>query len=110
MERWFFLAEATSLRNISRLTSNEVFFSSKTASGRTTDSCCSGRVHPTERLCLSDWKVSVGWTPRRYTVMNQARRFGNYCQMFGKGGWLKCHEARLKLEAEKDSAPVGDNQ
>ena len=36
------------------------------------------------------------WNPRRYAVMNQARRFGNYCQMFGKGGWLKCHEERLK--------------
>ena len=38
------------------------------------------------------------WNPRRYAVMNQARRFGNYCQMFGKGGWLKCHEERLKAE------------
>lgn len=25
------------------------------------------------------------WNPRRYAVMNQARRFGNYCQRFGKG-------------------------
>ena len=38
------------------------------------------------------------WNPRRYAVMNQARRFGNYCQRFGKGGWLKCHEERLKAE------------
>ncbi len=47
---------------------------------------------------------------------HQARRFGNYCQMFGKGGWLKCHEARLRQEAEnagaevEKAAPVGDNQ
>jgi len=33
--------------------------------------------------------------------MNQARRFGNYCQMFGKGGWLKCHGEKAKAgEAE----------
>ena len=38
------------------------------------------------------------WNPRRYAVMNQARRFGNYCQMFGKGGWLKCHEEKAKAE------------
>ena len=39
--------------------------------------------------------------PRRYAVMNQTSRFGNYCQMFGKGGWLKCHEERLMQKAEK---------
>ena len=36
------------------------------------------------------------WNPRHYAVMNQARHFGKYCQMFGKAGWLKCHEERLK--------------
>ena len=44
-------------------------------------------------------KAEFGWyDPRRYIVMNQARRFGNYCQLFGKGGWLKCHEERLEQE------------
>lgn len=44
-------------------------------------------------------KAEYGWyDPRRYIVMNQARRFGNYCQLFGKGGWLKCHEERLEQE------------
>ncbi len=56
-------------------------------------------------------EAEFGWyTPRRWIVMNQARRFGNICQKFGKGGWLKCHEARLKLEAEKDAAPACGNQ
>ena len=69
-----------------------------------------------DRFKRNGYKVAEAefgwWNPRRYAVMNQARRFGNYCQMFGKSGWLKCHEARLKqeAEAEKDAAPVGDNQ
>lgn len=47
-------------------------------------------------------KTEFGWcNPRRWIVMNQARRFGNYCQMLGWSGWLKCHEKRLKAgEAE----------
>ena len=48
------------------------------------------------------------WNPRRYAVMNQARRFGNYCQRFGKGGWLKCH--RDRLEARMAAKPTGDGQ
>ena len=29
-----------------------------------------------------------GWAdPRRYLLMNRARRFGNYCQMFGWEAW-----------------------
>ena len=44
-------------------------------------------------------KAEYGWyNPRRWIVMNQARRFGNCCQLFGKGGWLKCHEERLERE------------
>ena len=73
-----------------------------------------------DRFKRNGYKVAEAefgwWNPRRYAVMNQARRFGNYCQMFGKGGWLKCHEARLKQEAEDTGAeaekagPAGDNQ
>lgn len=33
-------------------------------------------------------KAEYGWwNPRRYIVMNQARRFGNICQALGWGGW-----------------------
>ena len=33
-------------------------------------------------------KAEFGWyNPRRYVVMNQARRFGNICQIFGWGAW-----------------------
>lgn len=47
-------------------------------------------------------KAEYGWyNPRRYIVMNQARRFGNYCQMFGKDGWLKCKADREAYEAGK---------
>lgn len=27
------------------------------------------------------------WDPRRYLMMNRARRYGNYCQMFGWEAW-----------------------
>ena len=46
-------------------------------------------------------EAEFAWcNPRRWIVMNQARRFGNICQKFGRGGWLKCHEDRLKAGAE----------
>jgi len=52
-----------------------------------------------ERFKRNGYKVAAfefGWyNPRRYVVMNQARRFGNICQAFGKSGWLKCHRDRL---------------
>ena len=52
-----------------------------------------------ERFKRNGYKVAsseFGWyNPRRYVVMNQARRFGNLCQAFGKSGWLKCHRDSL---------------
>lgn len=33
-------------------------------------------------------KAEFAWyDPRRYAVMNQARRFGNYCRLFGWAAW-----------------------
>ena len=59
-----------------------------------------------DRFKRNGYKVAeaeFGWyNPRRWIVMNQARRFGNICQALGKGGWLKCH--RDRLEAEKTEA------
>lgn len=52
-------------------------------------------------------KAEFGWyNPRRYIVMNQARRFGNICQIAGWDGWASdcncavCQKARAK---EKES-------
>ena len=40
-------------------------------------------------------KAAFGWwNPRRYIVMNQARRFGNCCQLFGWKAWLAPSEAK----------------
>ena len=59
-----------------------------------------------DRFKRNGYKVAEAefgwWNPRRYAVMNQARRFGNYCQMFGKSGWLKCHRDRLEAEKAKE--------
>lgn len=38
-----------------------------------------GRRSARRRFCALD--------PRRYLLMNRARRFGNYCQMFGWEAW-----------------------
>ena len=35
------------------------------------------------------------FNPRRYIVWNQARRFGNYCELFGWSAWCSPCEARL---------------
>ena len=65
-----------------------------------------------DRFKRNGYKVAeaeFGWyNPRRWIVMNQARRFGNICQKFGRSGWLKCHQDRL--EAEKAAGPAGDAQ
>lgn len=49
-------------------------------------------------------KAEFGWyNPRRYVVMNQARRFGNYCQLFGWNAWnadCTCSVCRKKREKE----------
>lgn len=51
-------------------------------------------------------KAEYGWyNPKRYIVMNQARRFGNICQTFGRDGWFNpcqckvCKKAKGKIDA-----------
>ena len=50
-------------------------------------------------------KAQFGWyNPRRYIVMNQARRFGNVCQLFGWKAWCspcECAVCRKKKEGAK---------
>ena len=59
----------------------------------------------------SKYKVAeseFGWyNPRRYVVMNQARRFGNICQLFGWGAWTTdciCTVCRKRREKEVQEA------
>ena len=43
------------------------------------------------------------WNPLRYIVMNQARRFGNLCQLFGWSAWTspcECAVCRKKRESK----------
>lgn len=61
-------------------------------------------------------KAEFGWyNPRRYAVMNQARRFANCCRLFGKGGWVQCkadreaYEAEQALKAAGKAAPKAEN-
>ena len=65
-----------------------------------------------ERFRRNGHKVAMagfGWcNPRRWIVMNPARRFGNYCQRLGWSGWLKCHRDRLKAGMVADA--TGDGQ
>ena len=53
-------------------------------------------------------KAEFGWyNPRRYVVMNQARRFGNICQIFGWNAWLTdcvCAVCRKRRENEVKEA------
>ena len=53
-------------------------------------------------------KHKFGWyDPRRYIVMNQARRFGNICQLFGWGAWTTdciCTVCRKRREKEVQEA------
>lgn len=44
-------------------------------------------------------KAKYSWyNPKRYIVMNQARRFGNICQAFGWDAWLAGAEQRKKRQ------------
>ena len=49
-------------------------------------------------------KAEYGWyNPLRYVVMNQARRFGNLCQLFGWSAWTspcECAVCRKKRESK----------
>ena len=53
-------------------------------------------------------KHRFGWyDPRRYIVMNQARRFGNICQLFGWKAWTTdcvCAVCRKRREKEVQEA------
>jgi len=55
-----------------------------------------------ERFKTNGYKIAKGlyawWRPRRYLVMNDARRFGNLCQHFGWAAWRAPYEA-AKSEA-----------
>lgn len=43
--------------------------------------------------CYTLVKDRYGWyDPRRYLWLNKARRWGNYCQLFGWEGWTKTEE------------------
>ncbi len=50
-------------------------------------------------------KASYGWwNPLRYIVMNDARRFGNLCQIFGRDAWCspcQCAVCRKKCKSEE---------
>ena len=42
------------------------------------------------RNCYTLVKDCYGWyDPRRYLWMNKARRWSNYCELFGWSGWTK---------------------
>ena len=46
-------------------------------------------------------KAEFGWwRPRRYLVMNDARRYGNYCQLFGWSAWRAPYDERRKADGE----------
>lgn len=51
------------------------------------------------------------YNPRRYVVMNQARRFGNICQSFGWNAWCtpcRCATCRKKREQEVEEYKNGN--
>ncbi|MBQ6599078.1 MAG: hypothetical protein IJH79_16125, partial [Lentisphaeria bacterium] len=63
------------------------------------------------RFKTNGYKVAgaeFGWyNPRRYVVMNQARRFGNICQLFGWKAWMSdcvCAVCRKRREKEVKEA------
>lgn len=63
------------------------------------------------RFKANGYKVAeaeFGWyNPRRYVVMNQARRFGNICQLFGRKAWMTdcvCAVCRKRRENEVKEA------
>lgn len=46
-------------------------------------------------------KAEFGWwRPRRYLVMNDARRYGNYCQLFGWSAWRAPYDERQKADGQ----------
>ena len=50
-------------------------------------------------------KSEYGWyNPRRYIVMNQARRFGNICQSFGWSAWMAPFTAKDAKEQDANAA------
>lgn len=59
-----------------------------------------------ERFKRNGYKVAKAkyawYSPLRYVVMNQARRFGKICQLFGWFAWLAGAEQRKKREEVVD--------
>ncbi len=50
-------------------------------------------------------KCEYAWyNPRRYAVMNQARRFGNICQRFGWAAWMAPFTAKDVEEQRTNAA------
>ena len=48
-------------------------------------------------------KRKFGWyDPRRYAVMNQARRFGNICQIFGWEAWCSPCQCAVCVKKQKE--------
>ena len=62
-----------------------------------------------KRFKRNGYKVAsaeYGWyNPRRYVVMNQARRFGNICQSFGWAAWMAPFTAK-DVEEQKANAAL----
>lgn len=46
------------------------------------------------------------YNPRRYVVMNQARRFGNICQCFGWAAWMAPFSAKDVEEQQANAALI----
>ena len=57
-----------------------------------------------ERFKRNGYKVAKAdfswWRPRRYLVMNDARRYGNYCQLFGWSAWRAPYDERRKVDGQ----------
>lgn len=67
-----------------------------------------------ERFKQNGYRVAKAlfawWRPRRYLVMNDARRFGNICQAFGWNAWYAPYAARVRAAKEeaKTEPPAGE--
>lgn len=55
-------------------------------------------------------KAEYAWyNPRRYAVMNSARRFGNICQKFGWAAWMAPFEERDRDARRMSAAAILSN-
>lgn len=79
-----------------------------------TDKSREGFAESNDRFKQNGYKVAKSefawYNPRRYVVMNQARRFGNYCQLFGWDAWnADCTCAVCRKKREKEVKEVKEN-